>query len=213
MAGLLEIVDHACRALFAQRLVIFLAANGIGVADDQHQRIVGGFSLRCCGAQFGLGTGRNYGSASIEIDVRRALDIVFVDIGHAPAESFGCGGLLLELLCGSLANHPCGLQVAVPEGDLACDQAVRSLQGLDRDRQAGEQGVCGQLAAAATQKAAACADLRVIGEGDDGACAVGRRNLDLVIVARGNDALDLRARWHCSAGDGDRRLCRVLRLC
>src|SRR3546814_3245806 len=44
-AGLLKIVDDAAGALFAQGLVQFLASCGIGVADDEQQRVVRRFGL------------------------------------------------------------------------------------------------------------------------------------------------------------------------
>src|SRR3546814_13754739 len=82
-------------------------------------------------------------------------------------------------------------EVLVLEVDFARHQAAVPLQCLDADRQAVEQRLRAELAAAETQKPAAGLDPGGFVDGDDRVGAVGGRDLQPVVAARGDDALDL----------------------
>jgi len=195
-AGLLEMVDDIAGPLLAEHLVEFLASRRIGVADDKQQGVVHAFGRVGRGAEIGLRLRGKHGLARVEVHVRRAFDIIFVDVTHPAAQRFRRRCLFGKALIGADMDHRRGPQVFVLEVDLARHQAPVPLQRLDRDGQAVEQRIGGQLVAVETQKSTAGLDPGVLVDDDDHIVAVGGRDSHPVAAARGDDAFDLGSPGH-----------------
>src|SRR3546814_7119274 len=85
--------------------------------------------------------------ASVEVHVRRVLDIILIDITHAAAQRFCCRSLFRKALVSAVVDHCRGLEILVLKIDLARHQATARLQCLDGHWQAVEQRIRGQLIA------------------------------------------------------------------
>src|SRR3546814_10924206 len=73
---------------------------------------------------------------SVAVHVRRAFDIILVDVADAATQRLGRRRLLRETLIGAGVDHRRGAQVLALEVDLVRHQSAVPLQGVDLDRQA-----------------------------------------------------------------------------
>ena len=154
-----------------------------------------------------MGLGGQVPLAGVEVNIRRALDIVLVDIAQTAAQRLGCRGifgtclgiladcrtLFSKALLGAVTDHCRGLQVVVLELDLARHQASALLHCFDRYWQAVEQRIRGKLIAIEAKKPPASPDFGSIADGDHFAGAVGARHFHPVAAVRGDEAFDLGA--------------------
>ena len=171
-AGLLQMVHHAGRTLFAQHLVEFLAAGGVGIADDQQQSVFHGVGLAGSVAQQRLVLFGQVVLAGGEIDVRNVLHIILVDVTETSAQSLGRGSVLLdrklviaETLIGRVVDHLGGLEILLLKVDLTRDEAAIPLQRLDRNGNAVQQFVRGQPVLVEAEETAARLDAGFVRDG------------------------------------------------